>query len=92
MDEFSHYSGCKGRDPKNCSGCALTTGDEKGPDYAGWALAYIRNHRDIPAKWLGALVLELKSENRAYSENLAEHMKKSGSKALRAIAESITGE
>ena len=68
--EFDHYPGCKYRDPDNCSGCALTKGGYRGPNYSAWPLAYIESHRPIPAKWKRALEMETRSENKAYADNL----------------------
>lgn len=72
--EFDHYDGCKHRDPDNCSGCALTTGGEEGPNYAGWPLAYMANKHTIPAKWFSAFERELASDNRAYADNIKKHI------------------
>ena len=68
--EFSHYADCRRRDPDNCSGCALTTGGDEGPNYSGWPLVYIENHRPIPAKWKRALELQTRSDNQAYADHL----------------------
>jgi hypothetical protein len=68
--EFMHYHGCRGRDPDNCSGCALTHGGNEGPNYSAWPLAYIENRRSIPIKWRNALVAELRSDNRLYADNI----------------------
>lgn len=68
--EFSHYPGCRNRDPDNCGGCALTHGGAEGPNYAAWPLSYMETNRTIPAKWKGAFVLELASGNRAYADNV----------------------
>lgn len=73
MSEFSHYTGCRGRDPDNCSGCALTQGGPEGPNYAGWPLAYAQAGRTIPRKWEGALLIELlnaRERNPGYFQNL----------------------
>lgn len=35
--EFSHYAGCNGRDPDNCSACALTDTRQDAPNYSGLA-------------------------------------------------------
>ena len=85
MNEFSHYSGCRLRDPDNCSGCALTMGGKEGPNYAGWPISYLKNGRSIPAKWQDALKKELASDNRAYSENLKRIITEIGSESLKAI-------
>jgi hypothetical protein len=76
--EFDHYDSCKHRDPDNCSGCALTTGGEDGPNYAGWPLAYMANKRTIPAKWFSAFQRELASGNRAYADNIKQHILRYG--------------
>ena len=76
--EFHHYEGCRMRDPDNCSGCALTSGGFEGPNYSGWPLVYIENHRVIPAKWREALARELKSKNLAYSNNIIAQIEKHG--------------
>lgn len=68
--EFSHYAGCRNRDPDNCGGCALTKGGASGPNYAAWPLAYMENRRVIPAKWIEAFKREMQSTNRAYGENV----------------------
>ncbi len=68
--KFSHYAGCRNRDPDNCGGCALTTGGAEGPNYSAWTLAYMENGRTIPAKWIGAFKRELESDNRAYADNV----------------------
>lgn len=79
MSEFSHYKGCRFKDPDNCSGCALTTGGDEGPNYAGWPIAYLQNGRLIPKKWMGALKNELnRTDNLAYTENLKTQLKKRG--------------
>jgi hypothetical protein len=81
--EFSHYPGCKGRDPDNCSACALTRpilidfGDgvkRMGINYSAWPLSYMQNGRRIPEKFMGYLAEELKSDNKAYVENLKNHL------------------
>lgn len=72
--EFEHYQGCGGRDPDNCGGCALTTGGKDGPNYSAWPLAYIENHRTIPAKWRDALKREMASDNKAYAANIAKQI------------------
>lgn len=76
--EFQHYDGCRHRDPDNCSGCALTTGGNEGPNYAGWPLVYIENHRAIPAKWRAAFQRELDSDNRPYANNIRAQWAKHG--------------
>ena len=77
--EFEHYHGCRFKDPDNCSGCALTTGGEDGPNYAAWPLAYIENHRAIPAKWRNALQRELeRTDNTAYVANINEQIRVHG--------------
>lgn len=79
MSEFTHYTGCNRKDPENCSACALTTGGENGPNYAGWPLAYLINNRIIPKVWLGALKKELtRTDNLAYVQNLREQLEKKG--------------
>jgi hypothetical protein len=78
MSEFEHYTGCKRKDPLNCSACALTTGGEEGPNYAAWPLAYLINNRPIPKAWHGALKRELESSNVAYVQNLKAHLEKKG--------------
>ena len=78
MSEFNHYDGCKFKDPDNCSGCALTTGGKDGPNYAAWPISYLRNNRPIPRKWIGALLKELNSDNKAYVENIRKHLKMRG--------------
>ncbi len=68
--EFEHYSGCRLRDPDNCSGCALTDTRQERPNYAAWPLAYMENKRTIPAKWREAFKDEMLSDNLAYGENV----------------------
>jgi hypothetical protein len=69
---FRHYEGCRLKDPDNCSGCALRTGGEEGPNYAGWARVYIEAGVRIPRKWKAAFLRELRSPNLAYAEALLE--------------------
>ena len=76
--EFVHYQGCKMRDPDNCSGCALITGGPDGPNYAVWPLAYVENHRTIPAKWRDAFKAEMRSDNKLYADNIAAQVAKHG--------------
>ena len=71
--EFEHYHGCRLRDPDNCGGCALTTGGEDGPNYSAWPIAYMENHRLIPAKWRKAFNRELASDNKLYADNVRKH-------------------
>lgn len=78
MSEFRHYTGCKYKDPENCSGCALTQGGEEGPNYAAWPLCYIERGHIIPAKWKRAFERERQSENRAYAQNLENKIKELG--------------
>jgi len=74
MSEFTHYTGCKG-DMDNCSACALLNADHNGPNYAGWPLSFIRSGRRIPIRYMDALLKELKSDNKAYVENLKNQLK-----------------
>jgi hypothetical protein len=76
--EFKHDDGCRYSDPDNCSGCALTIASQEGPNYSGWPLVYIENHREIPAKWRTALARELKSTDLAYSNNIIAQINKHG--------------
>lgn len=62
-----HSYAHEGVDADNCSFCALTTGDEDGPNYAGWARLYIEAQRPMPSKWKAAFQRELDSNNRAYA-------------------------
>ena len=82
MSEFNHYNGCKFKDPDNCSGCALTTGGEEGPNYAAWPLSYIRHRKPIPRKWMMALIKELTSDNEAYVNNLKQKLIERGLETL----------
>lgn len=78
MSEFSHYQGCRG-DMDNCSACALLNADHNGPNYAGWPLAFIQNHRRIPQIYFDALIKELdRTDNDAYIENLKTKLKEAG--------------
>ena len=54
--EFQHYDGCNLNDPDNCSACALTDERQDAPNYAGWPMVYIENHRVSPAKWREAFL------------------------------------
>ena len=54
----------------NCGKCALTHGDEDGPNYAGWARLYIEAGRVIPEQWRDAFQRELDSDNKAYANAL----------------------
>lgn len=76
--EFDHYSGCHFRDPDNCSGCALTDQRQERPNYSAWPLAYMENHRVIPAKWRQAFKDELASSNTAYADNVKRTMDRLG--------------
>lgn len=77
--EFEHYTGCRFRDPDNCSGCALSSTQTEAPNYAAWPLVYIENHRTIPARWKPALREELaRTDNPAYVENLKQTMEHHG--------------
>jgi len=77
--EFEHYLGCKYRDPDNCSGCALTDTRQTEPNYSGWPLVYMENHRAIPAKWRQAFYRELeRGDNPAYTANLWRHIAEYG--------------
>lgn len=70
-NEFSHYPGCHGRDPDNCSACALTDQRQDVPNYSGWPLAYMENRRSIPKKWEAAFEAEFqRTDNAAYVANL----------------------
>lgn len=71
MSEFTHYQGCRFKDPDNCSACALLNAGEEGPNYAGWPLAFIQAGRAIPCKYRKALAKELsRTDNMRYVENL----------------------
>lgn len=77
--EFQHYTGCKGRDPMNCSGCALTTGGKDGPNYVAWPLAYMENYRIVPAKWRDAFKREMsRTDNPAYAAHLVNTLRRLG--------------
>lgn len=78
-NEFSHYPGCKGRDPDNCSACALTDTRQDAPNYSGWPLAYMENNRAIPAQWRDAFKSELaRKDNIPYVMNVEATMAKRG--------------
>ena len=69
--EFSHYPGCRGRDPDNCSACALTDTRQGAPNYSAWPLAYMENGRAIPAKWRDAFRAEMaRTDNPTYAANV----------------------
>ncbi len=71
MSEFTHYQGCRGKDPDNCSACALLNAGEEGPNYAGWPISFIQSGRSIPTRYKEALKRELeRTDNPAYVENL----------------------
>lgn len=77
--EFTHYDGCKHRDPDNCGACALTDTRQDAPNYSAWPLAYIRNGRTIPAKWREAFKRELaRTDNLPYVANLQRHIVEHG--------------
>lgn len=70
-NEFQHYPGCKGRDPDNCSCCALTDTRQYAPNYSAWPLAYMENGRRVPAKWRAAFKAEMaRTDNPAYAANV----------------------
>ncbi len=70
-NEFQHYPGCNGRDPDNCSACALTDQRQAAPNYAAWPLVYMENNRAVPAKWRDAFKAELaRTDNLAYAANV----------------------
>lgn len=78
-NEFQHYPGCGNYDPDNCSACALTDTRQAAPNYAAWPLAYIENHRSIPAKWRDAFKTELaRTDNPTYVANIRAKMKEHG--------------
>lgn len=64
----------------NCPHCALRgegrqgTVDGKGlePNYAGWARLYVQAERTIPARFSAAFAKEMRSDNTAYAEALAD--------------------
>jgi hypothetical protein len=79
MSEFSHYTGCRGRDLDNCSACALLNAGSEGPNYAGWPLAFIQNGYAIPPKYFKALLKELdRTDNPAYVKNLQTKLAQAG--------------
>lgn len=82
MSEFTHYTGCNHNDPNNCSACALTKpiliDGKMGINYAGWPLSYMQCGRRIPIKFMDYLLDELKSDNKAYVENLKKQLKDHG--------------
>ena len=78
-NEFSHYDGCRHRDPDNCGACALTDTRQDVPNYAAWPLAYMETGRAIPVKWFQAFVDEMnRTDNPAYAENLRRTLKAYG--------------
>lgn len=76
--EFEHYPGCRFRDIDNCQACALTNEKQESPNYSAWPLAYMENHRTIPAKWREAFKRELASQNVAYAQNVKRTMDRLG--------------
>ena len=77
--EFKHYDGCNYNDPDNCSACALTDTRQERPNYSAWPLAYMENHRTIPAKWREAFKAEInQTRNIPYAENIKRTMAKYG--------------
>jgi len=74
----SHYDGCGNSDPNNCGACALLTGNEEGPNYAGWGRVFVEAERPIPSKWRMAFYDELASENEAYRKKLDESVREFG--------------
>ncbi len=69
--EFEHYDGCNHNDPANCAACALTDTRQEAPNYSAWPLAYMENHRPIPAKWRIAFWSEFdRTDNDLYVANL----------------------
>lgn len=79
MSEFTHYPGCRGKDPQNCSACALLHAGEEGPNYAGWPLAFMQNRIRIPKRYMKALKAETeRTDNMAYVENLKNQLKANG--------------
>ena len=78
-NEFSHYTGCNGRDPDNCSACALTDTRQDAPNYAAWPLAYMENGRTMPSKWRDAFAAEMnRADNPAYAANVRATMERHG--------------
>jgi hypothetical protein len=76
--EFDHYPGCGGRDPDNCSGCALTDLRQDSPNYAAWPLVYMENDRIVPAQWRDAFIKEFSSDNDLYAAKLYLTLKRKG--------------
>ncbi len=79
---FRHYAGCPKNDPDNCGACALETGDIEGPNYAGWARAYVEAKRPIPSRWKDAFEAEQKSSNTAYAAALKTSIAQFGVKFI----------
>ncbi len=67
---FAHSYDHVEPDPNNCGGCALISGDEDGPNYAGWARVYVEAGRTIPREWTRAFQSERNSSNAAYAAAL----------------------
>jgi len=65
-------------DPDNCAACAIRTGGEEGPDYAGWARIYVEGQKPIPKKWRAAFGRERASDNHAYAHALERSIKTFG--------------
>lgn len=77
--EFTHYPGCRFKDPDNCSGCALTDTRQDVPNYAAWPLAYMENGRAVPAKWRNAFKAEMaRTDNPRYATNILAHIEHYG--------------
>lgn len=51
---------------ENCGACVLGgygATDDDGPNYAGWARAYVQARRPVPSKWRNAFLAELGETN-----------------------------
>lgn len=90
---FIHNHASSNRSPDvrmNCGACALFGyeprggwGDGRnvkrdGPNYAGWARAYVEAGRAIPKRWKDAFEKERQSDNKLYAAALEESIKHFG--------------
>jgi hypothetical protein len=79
MSEFRHYDHGPQLDMENCSACVLLHADHRGPNYAGWPLAFMQSGRRIPTRYHDALLSECdRTDNPAYVENLKTKLKEAG--------------
>lgn len=78
-NEFIHYYGCNRNDVANCQACALTDLRQDKPNYSAWPLAYMENHRAVPAKWREAFKAEMvREDNPHYAANVRHTVERLG--------------